>query len=289
MREVCESFEVELCEFNGERESRPPGSCTTRRRSPWSKLVNSLKGASAPVTCGRSTPAGSTTSGWGLSFWPPPPNSPVPAAGAPLTVIKQYIESQQRPHVTSRPTYRSDAVSLRDTVAKDSPSPPGLKAGGTRRRLGNGRTSFTSSSASTSSGIAALLGGFVTQLKAMGRGEARFVPAMLHGALTMLVTRRASLVGPEPGRRPAGEQHQDWREAGLPGGDPRPGLRQARRGSGSRRRFFGTVGALDRRQTSSSPCFDILPLLNEGDSNSDGLRFTGARTAGGRCHPSGTG
>jgi hypothetical protein len=43
-------------------------------------------------------------------------------------------------------------------------------------------------------GIAALLGGFVTQLKAMGRGEARFVPAMLHGALTMLVTG-ALLVG----------------------------------------------------------------------------------------------
>ena len=37
-------------------------------------------------------------------------------------------------------------------------------------------------------GIAALLGGFFTQMKAMGRGEARFVPAMLHGALTMLVT-----------------------------------------------------------------------------------------------------
>jgi peptidoglycan/LPS O-acetylase OafA/YrhL len=37
-------------------------------------------------------------------------------------------------------------------------------------------------------GIAALLGGFLTQLKAMGQGTARFVPGMLHGALTMLVT-----------------------------------------------------------------------------------------------------
>jgi hypothetical protein len=37
-------------------------------------------------------------------------------------------------------------------------------------------------------GIAALLGGFMTQMKAMGAGEARMVPAMLHGALTMLVT-----------------------------------------------------------------------------------------------------
>lgn len=43
-------------------------------------------------------------------------------------------------------------------------------------------------------GIAALLGGFMTQMKAMGRGEARMVPAMLHGALTMLVTGVA-LVG----------------------------------------------------------------------------------------------
>ncbi|MEU4738732.1 hypothetical protein [Streptomyces fradiae] len=37
-------------------------------------------------------------------------------------------------------------------------------------------------------GIAALLGGFLTQMKAIGAGTARMVPAMLHGALTMLVT-----------------------------------------------------------------------------------------------------
>ncbi|MEU8624375.1 hypothetical protein [Streptomyces sp. NPDC048669] len=43
-------------------------------------------------------------------------------------------------------------------------------------------------------GIAALLGGFLTQMKAMGAGTARFVPGMLHGALTMLVTGIA-LVG----------------------------------------------------------------------------------------------
>ncbi len=43
-------------------------------------------------------------------------------------------------------------------------------------------------------GIAALLGGFLTQMKAMGQGAARFVPAMLHGAATMLVTGVA-LVG----------------------------------------------------------------------------------------------
>lgn len=43
-------------------------------------------------------------------------------------------------------------------------------------------------------GIASLLGGFLTQLKAMGAGTARFTPAMLHGALIMLVTGIA-LVG----------------------------------------------------------------------------------------------
>ncbi len=43
-------------------------------------------------------------------------------------------------------------------------------------------------------GIASLLGGFLTQMKAMGAGTARFTPAMLHGALTMLVTGMA-LVG----------------------------------------------------------------------------------------------
>lgn len=37
-------------------------------------------------------------------------------------------------------------------------------------------------------GIAALLGGFLFQMKAVGAGEARMVPGMLHGALLMLIT-----------------------------------------------------------------------------------------------------
>lgn len=37
-------------------------------------------------------------------------------------------------------------------------------------------------------GIASLLGGFLTQMKAMSAGEARIVPAILHGAYTMLAT-----------------------------------------------------------------------------------------------------
>ncbi|WKX70895.1 hypothetical protein [Streptomyces sp. XD-27] len=43
-------------------------------------------------------------------------------------------------------------------------------------------------------GIAALLGGFLAQMKLIGAGDARMSPAMLHGALTMLVTGIA-LVG----------------------------------------------------------------------------------------------
>ncbi|GGT89350.1 MULTISPECIES: hypothetical protein [Streptomyces] len=43
-------------------------------------------------------------------------------------------------------------------------------------------------------GIGSLLGGFLTQMKALGAGTARFSPAMLHGALTMLITGVA-LVG----------------------------------------------------------------------------------------------
>ncbi|MFH9606387.1 hypothetical protein [Streptomyces sp. NPDC017448] len=43
-------------------------------------------------------------------------------------------------------------------------------------------------------GIASLLGGFLTQMKAVGEGAVRFGPAMLHGALTMLITGIA-LVG----------------------------------------------------------------------------------------------
>lgn len=37
-------------------------------------------------------------------------------------------------------------------------------------------------------GLASLLGGFLTQMKAMGQGAAKIVPAMVHGAWTMLVT-----------------------------------------------------------------------------------------------------
>lgn len=37
-------------------------------------------------------------------------------------------------------------------------------------------------------GLAALLGGFMTQMKAIGAGQAKIVAAMVHGAWTMLAT-----------------------------------------------------------------------------------------------------
>ena len=51
-------------------------------------------------------------------------------------------------------------------------------------------------------GIASLLGGFLTQMKAIGAGTARFNTAMLHGALTMLVTGVALV-----GLNEAGDHH----------------------------------------------------------------------------------
>lgn len=37
-------------------------------------------------------------------------------------------------------------------------------------------------------GLASLLGGFLTQMKAMGQGAAKIVPSMVHGAWTMVIT-----------------------------------------------------------------------------------------------------
>lgn len=43
-------------------------------------------------------------------------------------------------------------------------------------------------------GLASLLGGFLTQMKAMAASDAKIVPSMVHGAWTMLITGVA-LVG----------------------------------------------------------------------------------------------
>lgn len=76
MRDVCTDFEAELKEFSGEQDHvhlfahYPP-------KVQLSKLVNSLKVLSRRFWSG-SYVAGS-------------------CGGAPLTIVKQYIEQQQRP------------------------------------------------------------------------------------------------------------------------------------------------------------------------------------------------
>ncbi len=94
MRKVCEDFEAELVEFNGEDDHvhllvhYPPKVAV-------SGLVNSLKGVSARILrrdfTGRVNQA--ITHG---HFWSP---SYLAAScdGAPLTVVRQYIEQQRRP------------------------------------------------------------------------------------------------------------------------------------------------------------------------------------------------
>jgi putative transposase len=94
MREVCSSFEVELREFNGEADHvhllvhYPP-------KVALSKLINSLKGVSSRYLqaeyTGRINRIGMESVFWSRSYFAGS------CGGAPLTVIRQYIESQQRP------------------------------------------------------------------------------------------------------------------------------------------------------------------------------------------------
>ncbi|WP_078871922.1 IS200/IS605 family transposase [Streptomyces sp. NRRL S-337] len=94
MKEVCESFGAELKEFNGERDhvhllvNYPP-------KLALSKLVNSLKGVSSrhlrAEYTGRINRIGTGSVFWSRSYFAGS------CGGAPLTVIRQYIEAQQHP------------------------------------------------------------------------------------------------------------------------------------------------------------------------------------------------
>ncbi|MEW1722558.1 IS200/IS605 family transposase [Streptomyces sp. NPDC093109] len=94
MREVCTSFEVELREFNGEADHvhllvhYPP-------KIALSKLINSLKGVSSRYLraeyTGRINHIGTGSAFWSRSYFASS------CGGAPLTVIRQYIEDQKRP------------------------------------------------------------------------------------------------------------------------------------------------------------------------------------------------
>ncbi len=94
MRRVCEDFEAELREFNGEDDHvhllvhYPPKVAV-------SKLVNSLKGVSARILrrdfTGRANRAIMHGHFWSPSYFA------ASCGGAPLSIIRQYIERQRRP------------------------------------------------------------------------------------------------------------------------------------------------------------------------------------------------
>ncbi|WP_434101004.1 IS200/IS605 family transposase [Streptomyces microflavus] len=94
MREVCGKFEVELREFNGEADHvhllihYPP-------KIALSKLINSLKGVSSRYLRAEYTDrinrVGLDSVFWSRSYFAGS------CGGAPLTMIRQYIEQQKRP------------------------------------------------------------------------------------------------------------------------------------------------------------------------------------------------
>ncbi|PVE10163.1 transposase IS200 [Streptomyces scopuliridis RB72] len=94
MREVCTDFGAELREFNGETDHvhllvhYPP-------KVALSRLVGSLKGVSARYLR-QEFPGHIRTYQWGDHFWSPSYFAGS-CGGAPLAVIKEYIENQKRP------------------------------------------------------------------------------------------------------------------------------------------------------------------------------------------------
>ena len=94
MREVCEDFDATLAEFNGEDDhvhllvQYPP---TVQ----LSRLVNSLKGVSSRILR-REHPQEIKQMLWGDHLWSPS-YFVGSCGGAPLSIVKEYIENQKRP------------------------------------------------------------------------------------------------------------------------------------------------------------------------------------------------
>jgi putative transposase len=94
MAEVCADFGAELREFNGETDHvhllvhYPP-------KVALSRLVNSLKGASAR-RLRHEFPTHIRKYLWGEHFWSPSYFAGS-CGGAPLSIVKDYIENQKRP------------------------------------------------------------------------------------------------------------------------------------------------------------------------------------------------
>jgi putative transposase len=91
---VCRDFEAELVEFDGEEDhvyllvNYPP-------KVTVSKLVNSLKGVSSHLIRKRDYPS-IRMKLWGKALWSPSYFSGS-CGGAPIAVIRQYIEQQKTP------------------------------------------------------------------------------------------------------------------------------------------------------------------------------------------------
>jgi putative transposase len=94
LRQVCTALDTELVEFNGEADhvhllvQYPPKVAV-------SGLVRRLKGASAH-RCARTTPGACNRARMHGQFWTPSCFA-VSAGGAPLSVLRQFIENQERP------------------------------------------------------------------------------------------------------------------------------------------------------------------------------------------------
>lgn len=93
---VCKDFGAELVEFEGEKDhvhllvNYPP-------KVPVSKLVNSLKGVSSRLVRKNNYPTVQQAL-WGDSLWSPSYFAGA-CGGAPLEIIRQYIEQQDSPAI----------------------------------------------------------------------------------------------------------------------------------------------------------------------------------------------
>ena len=95
MRDICQQFEVELVEFNGETDhvhllvNFPP-------KVAISKLVNSLKGVSSRKLKLHFPELHKVA--WKSDLLWSPSYFAGSVGGAPIEVLRQYIEQQNRPH-----------------------------------------------------------------------------------------------------------------------------------------------------------------------------------------------
>lgn len=95
-KSVCKDFSAELVEFEGEKDhvhllvNYPP-------KFSVSKLVNSLKGVSARLLRKKKYPTIENAL-WGNNLWSPSYFAGA-CGGAPLEIIRQYIEQQNTPDI----------------------------------------------------------------------------------------------------------------------------------------------------------------------------------------------